>query len=46
MSFNNYFSIIICTYNCEKYIIETINSVINQNYKNFELIIVDRKSVV
>lgn len=34
-------SIIIPTYNCEKYISETIKSVINQTYKNWEMIIVD-----
>lgn len=28
-------------YNGEKYIKETINSILNQDYKNFELIIVD-----
>ena len=41
MSSNNYFSIIICTYNCENYINETIKSVINQSYQNYEIIIVD-----
>jgi glycosyltransferase involved in cell wall biosynthesis len=34
-------SIIIPTYNREKYLQEAVNSVINQSYKNFELIIVD-----
>ena len=29
------------TYNCGKYIVETINSVINQTYENWELIISD-----
>ena len=34
-------SIITPLYNCEKYIEETILSVINQTYKNWEMIIVD-----
>lgn len=37
-------SIITPNYNCEKYISETIESVINQTYKNWEMIIVDDKS--
>lgn len=35
------FSIVIPTYNSSKTISETILSVLNQNYKNFEIIIVD-----
>lgn len=34
-------SIIIPVYNCEKYLEECISSVIGQNYKNLEIIIVD-----
>ena len=34
-------SIIMPTYNCEKFIAETIESVINQTYKNWEIWIVD-----
>lgn len=34
-------SIIIPAYNAEKYILETINSVINQTFKDWELIIID-----
>ena len=34
-------SILISAYNHEKYILETIDSIINQTYKNIELIIVD-----
>ena len=34
-------SIITPTYNCGNYIEETINSVINQTYKNWEMIIID-----
>lgn len=35
------FSIIIASYNIEKYIGEAIESVLNQNFSNFELIIID-----
>ena len=38
---NDLISIITPTYNCAKYIGETIESVINQTYKNWEMIIVD-----
>ncbi len=34
-------SIIMPNYNCEKFLEETISSVINQTYKNWELLIVD-----
>ncbi|MCM1438248.1 MAG: glycosyltransferase family 2 protein [Roseburia sp.] len=34
-------SIIMPNYNCEKYIGETLNSVMNQTYENWELLIVD-----
>lgn len=34
-------SVIIPTYNCDKYIRETINSVLCQTYKDFEVIVVD-----
>ena len=34
-------SVIVPNYNCEKFIEETVNSVINQTYKNWELLIVD-----
>ena len=36
-----YFSIIVCCYNSSKYLSETIDSIINQNYKNFEIIFVN-----
>ena len=38
------FSIVIATFNSEKYINQTLNSIKNQNFKNFELIIVDKNS--
>lgn len=34
-------SVIIPTYNREQFIVETINSVLNQTYKDFEIIVVD-----
>lgn len=34
-------SVVIPNYNCGKYIRETLESVINQNYKNIEIIIID-----
>lgn len=37
-------SIITCTYNSEKYLLDCINSVKNQKYKNFEHIFVDAYS--
>lgn len=38
---NPYFSVIISVYNKEAYISKTLNSVINQTYVNFELIIIN-----
>ena len=35
------FSIVIPVYNCEKYLDQTINSVLNQTYKEFEILLVD-----
>ena len=35
------FSIIIPTCNVEKYIVDCINSILNQSYTDFEIIIVD-----
>lgn len=42
---NSLVSIIMPTYNCDKFIIKAINSVINQTYKNWELIVVDDYSM-
>lgn len=38
-------SIVIPNYNNEKYIEHTIKSILNQSYKNYELIVVDDKSI-
>ena len=35
------FSIIICAYNSEKYISETLNSIVNQTYSNWEIILIN-----
>ena len=37
-------SVIIPVYNVEKYIRQTLDSVINQTFKDIEIIIVDNKS--
>ena len=37
-------SIILPNYNSEKYLIKTVKSVLNQTFKNWELIIVDDNS--
>lgn len=37
-------SVIIVTHNSEKYLEECINSILNQKYKNYEIIIIDNKS--
>lgn len=37
-------SILICTYNCEQYIENTLQTIFNQTYKNWELLILDNNS--
>ena len=37
-------SVLVCTYNSWKCIIDTLNSVLNQTYKDFELLILDNNS--
>ena len=39
-----FFSIIIATFNSEKYINQTLRSIKKQNFKSYELVIVDKKS--
>ncbi len=41
MSNNLFFSVNICCFNSEKYIRETVDSVINQTYTNWEIIVVN-----
>lgn len=41
---NKAISIIIPCYNCEEYITKTLNSIVNQTFKNFEVIIVNDES--
>ena len=40
----NSIDIILPSYNCEKYIKQTINSIINQSFKRWKLIIIDDAS--
>lgn len=42
---NSLVSVVINCYNSQKYVKETIFSVINQSYKNFELVIIDNCSI-
>jgi len=37
-------SILICTYNCEKYIENTLQTILDQTYKDWELLILDNNS--
>ena len=41
MENNLFISILICCYNSEKYISDTLDSVLIQKYSNYEIIIVD-----
>ena len=44
MNNNSKISVLMTTYNHEKYVKEAINSIISQTYQNFELIIIDDNS--
>ena len=39
MKNNSLVSVVLCTYNGEKYLEAQINSIINQTYKNIEIIV-------
>src|SRR3990167_596097 len=41
---NSLVSVLICTYNAEKFIKSTLESVLNQSYKNIEVLILDNGS--
>ena len=43
---NNYFSVVISAYNASDFIGHTLDSVRKQNYKNYEVILVDDGSPV
>ena len=40
----NFIDVILPVYNSEKFIIKTVNSIINQSYNNWRIIIVDDAS--
>ena len=41
---NKKVSVLICTYNCENYIENTLNSVLDQTYKNYKILICENNS--
>jgi GT2 family glycosyltransferase len=42
--FKNLISVIVVTYNCEKWVLAFINSILSQTYTNYEIVIVDNNS--
>ena len=40
----NYVDIVLPTYNSKKFIVKTVNSIINQSYRNWRIIIIDDAS--
>jgi glycosyltransferase involved in cell wall biosynthesis len=44
MLVKNYVDVILPVFNSEKLIIKTVNSIINQSYKNWKIIIIDDAS--
>jgi glycosyltransferase involved in cell wall biosynthesis len=44
MSVKNYVDVILPTYNSEKFIIKTVNSIINQSFNEWRIIIIDDAS--
>ena len=40
-----FFSLVICCYNSEKYLSETIDSIVNQTYTNWEIVAVNDGSI-
>lgn len=41
MNINNDITVVICLYNAENYIVETLNSFENQTFKNFDLLVIN-----
>ena len=44
MSKDNHFTILVTSYNCESWVEKSLNSVYNQQYKNFDVIYIDDNS--
>ena len=45
MNNNIFFSVMICCYNSERYLSETLDSVVNQTYKNWEIVAINDGSI-
>ena len=43
MSNNNLISVLLPVYNCEQYVEKAIQSILDQTYTNFELLIIDQQ---